>query len=117
MSRFCLFAHFVELVGPLSSSTPVVLLLSTPILFFSVIVYCGRLYCVTEYYDSVTLHVNTKSCYCLLYFELAFIPTVHAASRHGTPSLTSLPKDGGVSCFGRSSGSSPFQFLTVHSHA
>ena len=24
---------------------------------------------------------------------------MHAASRHGTPSLTSLPKDGGVSCF------------------
>ena len=29
---------------------------------------------------------------------------MHAASRKGTPSLTSLPKDGGVSCFGRSSG-------------
>ena len=28
-----------------------------------------------------------------------FRPAVHAASRHGTPSLTSLPKDGGVSCF------------------
>ena len=28
---------------------------------------------------------------------------MHAASRHGTPSVTSLPKDGGVSCFGRSS--------------
>ena len=24
---------------------------------------------------------------------------MHAASRHGTPSLTSLPKDGGASCF------------------
>ena len=24
---------------------------------------------------------------------------MHAAPRHGTPSLTSLPKDGGVSCF------------------
>ena len=24
---------------------------------------------------------------------------MHAASRHGTPSLTSLPKDGRVSCF------------------
>ena len=24
---------------------------------------------------------------------------MHAASRHGTPSVTSLPKDGGVSCF------------------
>ena len=24
---------------------------------------------------------------------------MHAASRHGTPSLTSHPKDGGVSCF------------------
>ena len=31
--------------------------------------------------------------------------------------LTSLPKDGGVSCFGCSSGRSPIQFLTVHSHA
>ena len=29
---------------------------------------------------------------------------MHATSRHGTPSLMSLPKDGGVSCFGRSSG-------------
>ena len=28
---------------------------------------------------------------------------MHAASRHGTPSLTSLPKDSGVSCFGCSS--------------
>ena len=36
---------------------------------------------------------------------------MHAASRHGTPSLTSLPKDGGVSCFGRSSGRSPIQFI------
>ena len=42
---------------------------------------------------------------------------MHAESRHGTPSLTSLPKDGGVSCFGLSSGKSPIQFLTVHSHA
>ena len=24
---------------------------------------------------------------------------MHAESRHGTPSLTSLPKDGGMSCF------------------
>ena len=30
--------------------------------------------------------------------ESYFRPTVHAASRHGTPSLTSLPKDGEVSC-------------------
>ena len=36
---------------------------------------------------------------------------MHAASRHGTPSLTSLPKDGGVSCFARSSGRSPIQFF------
>ena len=35
---------------------------------------------------------------------------MHAASRHGTPSLTSLPKDGGVSCFGRSSGGRPSSF-------
>ena len=32
---------------------------------------------------------------------------MHAASRHGAPSLASLPKDGGLSCFGRSSGRSP----------
>ena len=36
---------------------------------------------------------------------------MHAASGHGTPSLTSLPKDDGVSCFGRSSGRSPIQFF------
>ena len=36
---------------------------------------------------------------------------MHAASRHGTSSLTSLPKDGGVSCFGHSSGRSPIQFF------
>ena len=41
---------------------------------------------------------------------------MHAVSRHGTPSLTSLPKDGGVSCFSRSSGRSPIQLPTVHSH-
>ena len=40
---------------------------------------------------------------------------MHAASRHGAPSLTSLPKDGEVSCIGRSSGRSPIHFLTVHS--
>ena len=28
---------------------------------------------------------------------------MNAPSRHGTPNLTSLPKDGDVSCFGRSS--------------
>ena len=28
---------------------------------------------------------------------------MHAASKHGTPNLASLPKDGGASCFGRSS--------------
>ena len=38
---------------------------------------------------------------------------MQAASRHGTPSLKSLPKDGGVSCCSRSSGRSPIQFLTV----
>ena len=36
---------------------------------------------------------------------------MHAAPRHGTPSLTSRPKDGRVSCFGRSSGRSPMQFF------
>ena len=56
-----------------------------------------------------------KSYFCLfVYFILSrllhlafsanFRPTVHAASGHGTPSLTSLPKDGGVRCFGRFSG-------------
>ena len=35
---------------------------------------------------------------------------MHAASRHGTPSLTSLPKGGGVSCFGRSSEGQPSSF-------
>ena len=42
---------------------------------------------------------------------------MHAASRHGTPGLTSLPKDGGVSFSGRSSGRSAIQFLTVHNYA
>jgi len=32
---------------------------------------------------------------------------MHAASRHGAPGLTALPKDGGVSCFGRSSEGRP----------
>ena len=32
---------------------------------------------------------------------------MHAASRRGTPSLTSLPKDGGVSCIGHSFGTQP----------
>ena len=41
---------------------------------------------------------------------------MHATARHGTHNLTSLQKDGGVSCFGRSSVRSPIQFLTVHSH-
>ena len=35
-----------------------------------------------------------------------------AASRHGTRSLASLPKDVRVSYFGRSSGRPPIQFLT-----
>ena len=42
---------------------------------------------------------------------------MHAASRHGTPSLTSIPKDGGVSCFGRSPGRSSVQFLIIHGRA
>ena len=37
-------------------------------------------------------------------------------SRHGIPSLKFLPKDGRVSYFGRSSGRSAIQFLTVHIH-
>ena len=32
---------------------------------------------------------------------------MHAAFRHGTPSLKSLSKDNRVSCFGRSSGRLP----------
>ena len=35
---------------------------------------------------------------------------MNAASMHGTPRLASLPKDGGVSCFGRSSGGRPSSF-------
>ena len=50
-----------------------------------------------------------------LAFSSYFKPTMQAASRHGTPSSTSLPKDGGVSCFGRSSARSRIQSLTVHS--
>ena len=38
---------------------------------------------------------------------------MHTASRHRSHSLTSLPKDGGVSYFGCSSGRSSIQFLTV----
>ena len=83
----------------------------------------GRVLHVTKFPTSTEL--NHDDCCCLIYFEQAVIPrffsyfrpTMHAASRHGTPSLTSLPKDGGVSCFGRSSGRSPIQFLTVHSYA
>ena len=37
---------------------------------------------------------------------------MHAASRHGIPTLTSLPKDGGVSCLGGSSGGRSFGFYT-----
>ena len=37
---------------------------------------------------------------------------MHVASRHGAPSLTSLPKDDGVSCFGRTSGGRPFNLPT-----
>ena len=36
---------------------------------------------------------------------------MHAASRYGTPSLRSLPKDGGVSCIGHSSRRLPIQFF------
>ena len=39
---------------------------------------------------------------------------MHAASRHGTPSLTSLPKDSGVSSFGLSSGRSPILSSSWH---
>ena len=41
---------------------------------------------------------------------------MHATCMHWTPSLTSLPKESGVSCFGRSPGRSPIQFLTVNRH-
>ena len=63
------------------------------------------------------LTVSTLTALAPQHFFLASSLTLHAVSRHGTPSLTSLLKDGGVSCFGRSSGRSPIQFLTVHSHA
>ena len=53
----------------------------------------------------------------VVYFVFSWLPTVHAAFRHETPNLTSLTRDGGVSCFDRLYGSSPIQFLTVHSHA
>ena len=43
------------------------------------------------------------------FFSL-FRLTMHAAFRHGTPSLTSLMKDGGVSHFGRSFGRSQSSF-------
>ena len=38
-------------------------------------------------------------------------PTVHAASKHGIPSLASHPKDGGVGCFERLTGKSSIQLL------
>ena len=44
---------------------------------------------------------------------------MYAATRYGTPSLTSLPKDGGVSCSGRLTGKSPIQinsFRVTTSH-
>ena len=40
---------------------------------------------------------------------------MHPESKHKTLRLTSLPKEGGVSCFGSLSGRSSIQFLTVHS--
>ena len=47
-----------------------------------------------------------------LVFSAKFRRTVHAASKFGTPSLTSLPKDGGVSCIHSLSGKSTIQLLT-----
>ena len=41
---------------------------------------------------------------------------MHAASRHATPSLTSLPKDGGVSCVGRSSERKVAHPVSEHKH-
>ena len=43
-------------------------------------------------------------------------PTMHAAVKHGTPRLTSLPKDGEVSCKGRSPRS-PIRSLTSFDQA
>ena len=48
---------------------------------------------------------------------------MHAASRHGIPSLTSLPKEGGVSCFlvvhleGRPSSFCPYTAMLNFSEA
>ena len=68
--------------------------------------------------------MNCDKSYCYVFLRhnlqasiVVVRPAMHAASRHETASLTSLPKDGGVSCFGRSSGRSLIQFLAVHSHA
>ena len=58
-----------------------------------------------------------KQCDYGISFFSRFRATVHAEARLGTPSLTSLPKVGGMSGFIRSSGRSPIQFLTIHSHA
>ena len=49
--------------------------------------------------------------------RLLYLAYSAVTSKYGSPSFTSLPKDGGASCFRRSSGRSPIQFLTVHSHA
>ena len=38
---------------------------------------------------------------------------MHATSKHGTLSLISLLKNGGVSCFGHFSGRPPIQLLTT----
>ena len=54
--------------------------------------------------------VRRKNSVCLIIFVQDC--TMYATSRHGTPNLTSLPKDGGVSCFGRLSGKFPIQLLT-----
>ena len=77
MPLFLLFVKFTELMSPLCFSTSVVLLLTMPIVFFSVVVCCEyisniinqnkvtshlkKIYFVTEFYDIITLYLNVKS--------------------------------------------------------
>ena len=56
----------------------------------------------------VVYFILSRLLYLALSAKLGLLCMPHP--RHGTPSLTSLPKDGGVSCFGRSSGGHPSSF-------
>ena len=67
--------------------------------------YSGSVYCCCCYF--VVVVVVAVAAYFILIRLLYLVffsylrPTMHATSTHGTPSLTSLAKDGGVSCVGR----------------